>query len=320
MRLPGIASLSPGYDPSPGDRFAQPGLRLVARAKQNGPVIPGRWLLLWRRSVAVELLHAFAALLRLERQRRRGARQQARYADRLAGLLAIAVAAIVDHAQRFLDLFEELPLAIARAQLERVLFLERGAVRGIGRNLVLAQMLPGIIGIVEELRAQFDQALPEERELRLAHVLALRRLQQVLIGQFLDLLHDALGRHASTFLKRHKPSLRTRHAATTGPSGQLWSHPTRRQSAARLPQQTAHYISNRSVQATSVTGLAPSAGEVPGACGARIIAQEQRLCMMQTKLTITRPDDWHLHLRDGELMRSVVGATARAFGRAIIMP
>ena len=42
--------------------------------------------------------------------------------------------------------------------------------------------------------------------------------------------------------------------------------------------------------------------------------------MMQTKLTITRPDDWHLHLRDGELMRSVVGATARAFGRAIIMP
>ena len=42
--------------------------------------------------------------------------------------------------------------------------------------------------------------------------------------------------------------------------------------------------------------------------------------MMQTKLTITRPDDWHLHLRDGELMRSVVGATARAFGRAIVMP
>src|SRR6266536_3087935 len=42
--------------------------------------------------------------------------------------------------------------------------------------------------------------------------------------------------------------------------------------------------------------------------------------MMQTKLTITRPDDWHLHLRDGDLMRSVVGATARAFGRAIVMP
>lgn len=42
--------------------------------------------------------------------------------------------------------------------------------------------------------------------------------------------------------------------------------------------------------------------------------------MTVTTLTITRPDDWHLHLRDGEPMRSVVGATARVFGRAIIMP
>src|SRR5216684_1837396 len=37
-------------------------------------------------------------------------------------------------------------------------------------------------------------------------------------------------------------------------------------------------------------------------------------------LRITRPDDWHVHLRDGELMRSVVGATARVFGRAVVMP
>src|SRR5260370_17133588 len=37
-------------------------------------------------------------------------------------------------------------------------------------------------------------------------------------------------------------------------------------------------------------------------------------------LTITRPDDWHLHLRDGEMMRSVVGATARTFARAVVMP
>jgi dihydroorotase len=37
-------------------------------------------------------------------------------------------------------------------------------------------------------------------------------------------------------------------------------------------------------------------------------------------LVITRPDDWHLHLRDGETMRAVVGATARVFGRAVIMP
>ena len=38
------------------------------------------------------------------------------------------------------------------------------------------------------------------------------------------------------------------------------------------------------------------------------------------RLTLTRPDDWHLHLRDGSMLRSVVGATARVFGRAIVMP
>ncbi|MCS6766151.1 MAG: dihydroorotase [Candidatus Protistobacter heckmanni] len=37
-------------------------------------------------------------------------------------------------------------------------------------------------------------------------------------------------------------------------------------------------------------------------------------------LTIARPDDWHLHLRDGEALSSVVGATARQFARAIVMP
>ena len=36
--------------------------------------------------------------------------------------------------------------------------------------------------------------------------------------------------------------------------------------------------------------------------------------------TLTRPDDWHLHLRDGAAMADVVGATASVFGRAIIMP
>jgi dihydroorotase len=39
-----------------------------------------------------------------------------------------------------------------------------------------------------------------------------------------------------------------------------------------------------------------------------------------TTLTLIRPDDWHLHLRDGALMPAVVGATARVFGRAIVMP
>ncbi|MBI5919601.1 MAG: dihydroorotase [Nitrosomonadales bacterium] len=40
---------------------------------------------------------------------------------------------------------------------------------------------------------------------------------------------------------------------------------------------------------------------------------------MQT-LTLTRPDDWHLHLRDDALMASVLPDTARQFARAIVMP
>jgi dihydroorotase len=38
------------------------------------------------------------------------------------------------------------------------------------------------------------------------------------------------------------------------------------------------------------------------------------------ELTLTRPDDWHLHLRDAHALRSVVPHTARQFARAIVMP
>ena len=38
------------------------------------------------------------------------------------------------------------------------------------------------------------------------------------------------------------------------------------------------------------------------------------------KLTITRPDDWHLHVRDGDLLKDIVPFTAQQFSRAIIMP
>ena len=39
-----------------------------------------------------------------------------------------------------------------------------------------------------------------------------------------------------------------------------------------------------------------------------------------SRITITRPDDWHLHLRDGEHLRAVLPDTARRFARAIVMP
>ena len=42
--------------------------------------------------------------------------------------------------------------------------------------------------------------------------------------------------------------------------------------------------------------------------------------MASQTLTIRRPDDWHVHLRDGEMLKSVVPFTARQFARAIVMP
>jgi len=41
---------------------------------------------------------------------------------------------------------------------------------------------------------------------------------------------------------------------------------------------------------------------------------------MTDSITITRPDDWHLHVRDGDAMRDVVPHSAAQFGRALIMP
>jgi dihydroorotase len=41
---------------------------------------------------------------------------------------------------------------------------------------------------------------------------------------------------------------------------------------------------------------------------------------MTDTLTITRPDDWHLHLRDGDALRAVLPDSARRFARAIVMP
>lgn len=42
--------------------------------------------------------------------------------------------------------------------------------------------------------------------------------------------------------------------------------------------------------------------------------------MTETSININRPDDWHLHVRDGKALHDIVPFTARVFGRAIIMP
>ncbi|MES2146855.1 MAG: dihydroorotase [Pseudomonadota bacterium] len=42
--------------------------------------------------------------------------------------------------------------------------------------------------------------------------------------------------------------------------------------------------------------------------------------MNASSITIRRPDDWHVHLRDGDMLRAVAPFTARQFARAIVMP
>jgi len=41
---------------------------------------------------------------------------------------------------------------------------------------------------------------------------------------------------------------------------------------------------------------------------------------MTNRITIRKPDDWHLHVRDGAMLRAVLPHTAKHFGRAILMP
>src|SRR3974390_64156 len=41
---------------------------------------------------------------------------------------------------------------------------------------------------------------------------------------------------------------------------------------------------------------------------------------MPTRITIRKPDDWHLHVRDGDMLKAVLPFTAKNFARAILMP
>ena len=64
----------------------------------------------------------------------------------------------------------------------------------------------------------------------------------------------------------------------------------------------------------------PDRAGIPSGPGATIQGMTSATLSSAVQLTITRPDDWHLHVRDGEALRTVVPHTAAQFGRAIIMP
>src|SRR5260370_16882688 len=49
-------------------------------------------------------------------------------------------------------------------------------------------------------------------------------------------------------------------------------------------------------------------------------AYRRRHQIMTQRITIRKPDDWHLHVRDGAMLKAVLPYTVRHFGRAILMP
>ncbi|WP_394763764.1 dihydroorotase [Phenylobacterium sp.] len=52
----------------------------------------------------------------------------------------------------------------------------------------------------------------------------------------------------------------------------------------------------------------------------RPVTQASPAPVARRRLTLRRPDDWHVHLRDGDMLAAVVNYTARQFARAIVMP
>ena len=82
--------------------------------------------------------------------------------DRLAGLLAIAVAAVLDPAHGLVDLGDQLALPVAGSQLQRPIGFRRRAIGEVGVIFGLAlQMFEGFTGLPENVLFPIDELLPE---------------------------------------------------------------------------------------------------------------------------------------------------------------
>jgi dihydroorotase len=83
------------------------------------------------------------------------------------------------------------------------------------------------------------------------------------------------------------------------------------------PWEIAHYsLHGQDKRIRPVAPRRPAA--IPEA--AATMVEKQRASMSPRRLRLVRPDDWHLHLRDGAALSAVAPATAEVFGRAIVMP
>ena len=132
---------------------------------------------------AVELLLHLPALLRLDAEGGGRTGQQPLDPDRLAGLLAVAVGAIVDPRQRLVDLLQQLALAIAGAQLQRMLLLQGRPVRGVRGEGKLAQVLGRGAGVLAQLLLELQQALAKAAQLQGVHLFRLGHLDDFCLGR-----------------------------------------------------------------------------------------------------------------------------------------
>src|SRR5690348_16356052 len=111
--------------------------------------------------------------LAVDAERGDRARLQPLEADALAALLALAVRAVFDAADRLVDLGDELALTVADAEREVAIRLERGAIGGVGEALAaVGHAVDGAIGFGEQLRELFVEQLAELLEIVLVHGLA----------------------------------------------------------------------------------------------------------------------------------------------------
>src|SRR6476620_8206115 len=120
--------------------------------------------------VAVDALAPLVALLGFDAQGRDRTCIEALQADRLAGLLAIAVGALIETGKGGVDLGNQLALAVTGAKLERPLGLRACPVGDIGvLSRFVLQMLERLFGRAEDLVTPSDQVAPEIGALALVH-------------------------------------------------------------------------------------------------------------------------------------------------------
>ena len=121
-------------------------------------------------NVAIHALAPLVALLRLDRERGDRPRLEPAQRDWLAGLLAVAVGAVVDARQRGVDLGDQLALPVAGAQLDGPVGLRGGAVGEIRMILVLGlEMRQRLLGLLEDVLSPDQSASAEVLALPLAH-------------------------------------------------------------------------------------------------------------------------------------------------------